>query len=67
MVAITRVTESVQTPAEKAPEPDMGDEVIPRERYISKDFMDLEWERMWHPYLGEMREALQQARDLNWF
>jgi phenylpropionate dioxygenase-like ring-hydroxylating dioxygenase large terminal subunit len=47
MVAITRVTESVQTPAEKAPEPDMGDEVIPRERYISKDFMDLEWERMW--------------------
>ena len=29
MVAITRVKESVHTPAEKAPEPDMGEEVIP--------------------------------------
>jgi len=47
MVAITRVKESVKTPAEKAPEPNLGSEPIPQERYISKEFMDLEWERMW--------------------
>jgi len=47
MVAITRVKESVKTPAEKAPEPDLGTEIIPKERYTSKEFMDLEWERMW--------------------
>jgi phenylpropionate dioxygenase-like ring-hydroxylating dioxygenase large terminal subunit len=47
MVAITRVKESVYTPAEKAPEPNLGSEIIPKERYISKDFMQLEWDRMW--------------------
>ena len=47
MVAITRVKESVHTPAEKAPEPNMGNEIIPKERYISKEFMQLEWDRMW--------------------
>jgi phenylpropionate dioxygenase-like ring-hydroxylating dioxygenase large terminal subunit len=47
MVAITRVKESVYTPAEKAPEPNMGNEIIPKERYISKEFMQLEWDRMW--------------------
>ena len=30
MVAITRVKESVYTPAEKAPEPDLGGEIIPK-------------------------------------
>ena len=29
--------------------------------------VSIEWERMWHPYLGEMKEALQQAKQLNWF
>ena len=47
MVAVTRVKESVKTPAEKAPEPNMGAEVIPKDRYLSKDFMQLEWDRMW--------------------
>ena len=47
MVAIKRVTDSVKTPAEKAPEPEMGYDPIPAERYFSKEFMDLEWERMW--------------------
>ncbi|MGE0666487.1 MAG: SRPBCC family protein [Sphingomonadales bacterium] len=47
MVAIVRVKESVYTPAEKAPEIEMGDVVIPKERYISPEFMKLEWERMW--------------------
>ena len=35
------------TPTEKAPEPVLGTELIPKERYISKEYMQLEWERMW--------------------
>jgi nitrite reductase/ring-hydroxylating ferredoxin subunit len=35
------------TPTEKAPEPFMGTDLIPKERYTSKEFMELEWERMW--------------------
>ena len=36
-----------KTPTEKAHEPFMGTELIPKERYTSKEFMELEWERMW--------------------
>ena len=36
-----------KTPTEKAPEPFMGTQLIPKERYTSKEFMELEWERMW--------------------
>ena len=35
------------TPTEKAPEPLMGTALIPKERYTSKEYMELEWERMW--------------------
>ncbi|MYA53819.1 MAG: aromatic ring-hydroxylating dioxygenase subunit alpha [Dehalococcoidia bacterium] len=35
------------TPTEKAPEPILGTELIPKERYTSKEYMQLEWERMW--------------------
>ena len=35
------------TPMEKAPEPVLGTELIPKERYISKEYMELEWDRMW--------------------
>ncbi|MCY3882461.1 MAG: aromatic ring-hydroxylating dioxygenase subunit alpha [Chloroflexi bacterium] len=35
------------TPTEKAAEPILGTELIPKERYISKEYMELEWERMW--------------------
>ena len=35
------------TPIEKAPEPELGSERIPKERYTSREFMELEWERMW--------------------
>ncbi|MCY3604027.1 MAG: aromatic ring-hydroxylating dioxygenase subunit alpha, partial [Chloroflexi bacterium] len=43
------VLESVsqQTPTTKASEPVLGTDLIPKERYISKEFMDREWERMW--------------------
>jgi phenylpropionate dioxygenase-like ring-hydroxylating dioxygenase large terminal subunit len=37
----------VMTPKEKAPEPDLGSELIPKERYTSVEYMQLEWERMW--------------------
>ncbi len=47
MVAITRVRESVITPAQKAPEPDLGWELIPKDRYTSPEFMALEWEKLW--------------------
>ena len=35
------------TPTEKAPEPYLGTELIPAERYTSEEFHKLEWERMW--------------------
>ena len=47
MDATVRVTKTVKTPVEKAPEPDLGSALIPKERYVGKDFMRLEWERMW--------------------
>ena len=47
MVALTRVTKDIGTTPLKAPEPDMGNEIIPKDRYLSDDFMQLEWERMW--------------------
>ncbi|MCH6561431.1 MAG: aromatic ring-hydroxylating dioxygenase subunit alpha [Myxococcales bacterium] len=36
-----------RTPMEKAPDPDLGTELIPKERYTSVEFMRLEQERMW--------------------
>lgn len=35
------------TPIEQAPAPELGDALIPAERYTSPDFMQLEWGRMW--------------------
>src|SRR5262245_14141664 len=35
------------TPIEKTVEPDLGSATIPKERYLSCDFAQLEWERMW--------------------
>ena len=30
-------------------------------------FVTIEWERMWHPYLPELKDAFTRARELNWF
>jgi phenylpropionate dioxygenase-like ring-hydroxylating dioxygenase large terminal subunit len=38
---------SPETPAEKAPDPELGSEVIDARRYTSPEFMALEWERLW--------------------
>ena len=35
------------TPSGKEPDPELGYEVIPAERYTSKEFMALEWEHVW--------------------
>ncbi len=35
------------TPMAKAPEPALGYAPIPKERYTSREFAQLEWERMW--------------------
>ncbi len=35
------------TPVEKERDPDLGYDIIPKERYTSREFMQLEWERLW--------------------
>jgi phenylpropionate dioxygenase-like ring-hydroxylating dioxygenase large terminal subunit len=40
-------TDFTRTPASKAPDPKLGNELIAKERYTSPEFMRLEWERMW--------------------
>jgi sugar phosphate isomerase/epimerase len=30
-------------------------------------YVCIEWERMWHPYLSDIKEAFTRARELNWF
>ncbi len=39
--------DSPETPAGKAPDPELGHDLIRKERYTSAEFMRLEWERMW--------------------
>lgn len=36
-----------KTPVEKAPDPDLGSDLIPKERYTSDAFRQLEWDRLW--------------------
>lgn len=36
-----------RTPLEKFDEPDLGTELIPKERYLSEEYLALEFERMW--------------------
>lgn len=43
----TQLKKGAKTPTEKAPEWALGNDAIPKERYLSEDFMRLEWERMW--------------------
>ncbi|MGC6476363.1 MAG: aromatic ring-hydroxylating oxygenase subunit alpha [Parvibaculales bacterium] len=35
------------TPVEPAPKPNLDTNLIPKERYTSKEFMQLEWEKVW--------------------
>ena len=54
-----------RNPSEKAPEPDLGDALIAKERYVSPAFMELEWERMWTKVwlMGPRLQDLRQPGD----
>ncbi|HVW67399.1 MAG TPA: aromatic ring-hydroxylating dioxygenase subunit alpha [Steroidobacteraceae bacterium] len=39
--------ESPQTPVEKEPDPELGHDPVDPRRYTSREFMRLEWQRMW--------------------
>jgi phenylpropionate dioxygenase-like ring-hydroxylating dioxygenase large terminal subunit len=38
---------TLRTPMERAPRPDLGTSLVPKERYTSPDYARLEWERLW--------------------
>jgi len=56
---------SPETPVEKAPDPVLGDEPVPKERYTSADFMQLEWDRLWTKVwlLGGLESDLAEPGD----
>ena len=56
---------SPETPAEKAPDPDLGHDLIRKERYTSPEFMKLEWERIWSKVwlLGGVMSDLREPGD----
>ena len=39
-------TQTVGTPAGKVPDPDLGLEMIPKERYTTRDFMQRDWDHI---------------------
>ena len=65
MVAVVRVKESVQTPVERSPDVDMGEEMIPKERYTSPKFMKQEWDTMWSKawLIGCREQEIPEAGD----
>ena len=56
---------SPHTPAEKAPDPDLPYDLIPKERYTSREFMQLEWEKIWTKVwlLGGVSSDLREPGD----
>jgi phenylpropionate dioxygenase-like ring-hydroxylating dioxygenase large terminal subunit len=65
MVAVVRVKESVQTPVERSPDVEMGEELIPHERYVSPAFMQQEWDTMWSKawLVGCREQEIPEAGD----
>jgi phenylpropionate dioxygenase-like ring-hydroxylating dioxygenase large terminal subunit len=57
--------ESPETPVEKAPDPELGHDPIPKERYTSAEFMQLEWDRLWTKVwlLGGLESDLAEPGD----
>jgi len=57
--------QSPVTPAGKEPDPDLGHELIRKERYTSAEFMQLEWERIWKKVwlLGAVESDLREPGD----
>jgi len=54
-----------KTPAHKEPDPDLGGDFIPPERYTSAEFMRQEWDRVWTKVwlMGAPLQDLAQAGD----
>jgi phenylpropionate dioxygenase-like ring-hydroxylating dioxygenase large terminal subunit len=57
--------QSPETPVEKAPDPELGHEIIRKERYTSAEFARLEWERIWTKVwlLGGLESDLREPGD----
>ena len=57
--------QSPVTPAGKEPDPDLGHELIRKERYTAAEFMQLEWERIWKKVwlLGAIESDLREPGD----
>lgn len=57
--------QSPVTPCAKEPDPDLGHELIRKERYTTAEFMQLEWERVWQKVwlLGAMESDLREPGD----
>ncbi len=53
------------TPTEKAPDPQLGTDIIAKERYTCADFMKKEWDHVWSKVwlLGGMERDLQEPGD----
>ena len=53
------------TPATKAPDPDLGSAMVPKERYISPEFMEREWDHIWSKVwlLGCREDQIPDAGD----
>lgn len=75
-VCNVHVKDSISKPSARHPftYTDLGTGEFPLDQILEllksnhyKGYVSIEWERMWHPYLAELREALQQAKQLNWF
>ena len=56
-----------QTPLAKAPEPELGTDPIPKERYLSADFMRRERERLWPRVWLLAGPEADVARPGDWF
>ncbi|HJO22704.1 MAG: aromatic ring-hydroxylating dioxygenase subunit alpha [Myxococcota bacterium] len=47
MTTGTTATKLPKTPIERASKPQLGTDLIPKERYLSPEFAELEWKHMW--------------------
>jgi phenylpropionate dioxygenase-like ring-hydroxylating dioxygenase large terminal subunit len=57
--------ESPETPTEKAPDPELGHELVRKERYTSAEFLQLEWQRIFSKVwlLGGCLQDLREPGD----
>ena len=72
----THIKDSISEPSARHPFTyvNLGDGEFPLQATLDllkandfDGFVSIEWERMWHPYLTDIRDALNRARTLNWF